>query len=399
MRFLDCPRCGSQAYEKLATHAHCALCNFSPTFDYVEQELQDLEAVLKHADIKPAKLKDTTEKVWLPGREEELSGVQEKKPPYFEISRIGAMMALLLTLLCSCQQRTNTPSPSQEPHRPNENVEESAPPFEATILQGERYNDYSVKLSWNTEIKAPTWYVYKAKKGEKPAEFAILKGNIFEFTDKTVRPGYSYEYLLAYTENGDFAVYDRKTITVPKDHQFWRSGWIGESYKYNGINRLFFTKNAAPHIGEDNFAIEVNEIVSDGGTLKTFRKGAVAGPQKLGERNPTGLLHIKAKRGRGFLKVIARGYQGFKGARYDEEYFRLDGTHGGNTPNVLIEIEEESPIDFDIQRIPGPGGKPIENGRPGEDGNITPYCIRIGSSSFGDCHHFSSYLKKEGKHE
>lgn len=31
--FLDCPRCGSSAFEALKTHSYCADCNYSPTIE------------------------------------------------------------------------------------------------------------------------------------------------------------------------------------------------------------------------------------------------------------------------------------------------------------------------------------------------------------------------------
>ncbi len=44
--FLNCPRCGDRAYERLQTYSHCVACLYSPVFD----EAQDVpEWAVKYA--------------------------------------------------------------------------------------------------------------------------------------------------------------------------------------------------------------------------------------------------------------------------------------------------------------------------------------------------------------
>lgn len=47
--YLTCPRCGSLSFERLKSHSHCCLCNFSPAFELEEwdwrESLQELRSL------------------------------------------------------------------------------------------------------------------------------------------------------------------------------------------------------------------------------------------------------------------------------------------------------------------------------------------------------------------
>jgi hypothetical protein len=288
------------------------------------------------------------------------------------------MRALMFSIglaLCACQPR----GPKAElPAVPGA-------PFHLQIVEGDEPNDYGVSLTWNSEVKPATWFVHRRESGNEPVEVAKLAGEQVAFTDGEVEAGKLYEYVLGYTEQGDFRIRGRAEVKIPTD--YIATGRLVPS-DIPVANRIFFRGTVEASAIGSELKFVANEIVSEDAILEftSYFRGASV------ER-----LTIAAPRARGHLKIVANGLPGRAGHRkrfsFPEE---IQPTNGADSALVYVETQSDRGFSVDVQRTPGKGGKWFEEPRtPGaSDGQLRSFCVRQNKEEFGHCQEFPFLLKQ-----
>lgn len=283
-----------------------------------------------------------------------------------------------LLVLSACQPR----GPKAE--APGANA--SAPILQLGLLEGEEPNDYGVSLAWNGDVVPSTWFVHRREIGNEPVEVAKLPGDQVGFTDGEVEAGKTYEYVLGYTEQGDFKIRGRAELRIPTDHVVTgRLGWE----EIPASHRIFFRGTIEASTFRPELKIIANEIIAEDAVFEftSFLRGASV--EKL---------TIAAPRARGHLKIIAKGLPGRSGFRkgrlFPEE---MQPLNGADSAIVHVETYSETGFSVEVQREPGKGGKWFEETRtPGAlDGELRPFCVRQNSEEFGDCQSFPHLMEKK----
>ncbi len=122
------------------------------------------------------------------------------------------------------------------------------------------------------------------------------------------------------------------------------------------IRRLTILENSVLETGGANLKLDIEEIVSFGGTIDTTPKTSLSGYGTNGTDG--GLLFIKALRGKGNLKIIAGGQSGTVGAKGSSG---SQGPKGGTGQSGLSQFECLFSLLTPFDRDPGGPGRCIKS--------------------------------------
>jgi len=122
------------------------------------------------------------------------------------------------------------------------------------------------------------------------------------------------------------------------------------------IRRLTILENSVLETGGANLKLDIEEIVSFGGSIDTTPKTSLLGYGTNGTDG--GSLSIKARRGKGNLKIIAGGQDGNTGAKGSTG---TQGSKGGTGQNGLSQFECLFSLLTPFDRDPGGPGRCIKS--------------------------------------
>jgi hypothetical protein len=237
----------------------------------------------------------------------------------------------------------------------------------------------------------------------------VLKDGVF--TDESPVSGRDYVYELGSIEDGNFQVLVSYTAHVPKDSVIESSIELSADTVWNQFDgRVFLTPQASITTNGFSFSIETGSLISDLGTIRSYRAGSMAPQGNPGRTG--GSVRILARTASGKLTMEMRGQNGGLGMPgKDWEKFGDgqqapggpvngmapgeigkrggDGYRGGNSGNFEIKLKDAHSltifrtIETGIGGFGGPGGKGSprieavnilegprgEEGRPGADGD------------------------------
>ena len=376
--------------------------------------------------------------------------------------------AILITLvafgLWGCQNSKTEPpadSPSVDVTAPKPADEiakkkKKNPTFTASVRSTPKPNVYVVVLEWRNVASDPdAWTIDKRDGQIIVAPFSTLAGSVRRLTDLDVIAGKTYTYSLKTDQREDSEPLESVTVTIPKDQEIHGKQELGSLTK---INRLFLYPDSELITQGKEFQLEVNEILSQGGTIESFAENAAPSiPGSDGKSAES--IHIRAKGGTGVLHLIARGENGAQGIPgtagtpgapgkagfcWSEASYVFPGDggpagdgleggpggHGGNSPRVLVEIENPRGLKIVPNKIAGhggaggpggmpgiggpggikppyarcmviggvghkgPDGKRGPDGKEGANGITQPICLKLRTMELGDCDAFSASAGK-----
>ncbi|XGC81364.1 hypothetical protein ACES2L_02555 [Bdellovibrio bacteriovorus] len=172
-----------------------------------------------------------------------------------------------------------------------------------------------------------------------------------------------------------------------------------QKYKFTH-QTLKFTHRGALYTMGNEVHLEIENLVSDDGLIATFPENAQALSQQNGKHGGHIVLNIKSAQGH--LKSILRGENGADGlpgnppdaalngtpglpmgAFCDSQkkgypavapgpgakgYRGGDGSHGGNSGTLLVEVNQDLGFKLDVKKVAGKGGEPGAGGEGGAGG-------------------------------
>lgn len=229
------------------------------------------------------------------------------------------LLSLTLPLLVACKGG-NDPASSQGPsHTPVTAPTGPVPvcppdsqdecPLRATTEALPEPNKYRVHLSWPAVGAARGWIIQREDHQGFMRHLITLEADKRSFVDASVRAGEPYRYELGAMGESGFVVRGTAQFKIPFD--FLVTGVI-PAPDLKGVNRVFFSPASRIITYGQTFEVNVNEIVSENGTIETFPEGRRADTENAGRAG--GLVQIRAKTGRGVLHIVARGENGGAGA-------------------------------------------------------------------------------------
>ena len=258
-------------------------------------------------------------------------------------------LAFLVFNLSGCQQgKPDMPhersASDPAPHPPGSKTDK--PTLIASVRATPKPNQYMVVLEWNGVSTDPeAWTLDKLDGKILTAPFTTLAGSVRRFTDLEVKAGKTYTYSLKAEQREETQPLESATVAIPRDLEIKGAQTVSSLPR---INRLFLYPDSHLITMGREFHLDVNEIVSEDGTIESFPEKAVTAPAGANGRSGEA-MNIRAKRGTGILHVVARGEDGVPGSR---------GANG----------------------IPGANGAPGycfgcgPNVKPGHHGPVRPFC-------------------------
>jgi hypothetical protein len=224
-----------------------------------------------------------------------------------------AILAILLCLaLSSCDSQSDgQPVPPTPVPKPNPSTKLSA-----EVKPLAEANHYLVRLTWQTNEQASDWIVYRKGSNGVLQELGKADAAAKTHDDPSVTIGERYTYYLASVDGAEPVFKSSVVVDIPRDLE------IHGQYRTKelvGINRLFLSKDAVIVTEGQDFRIEAQEILSDGGSILTFSSGQKALSSKDGRSG--GFIKVVARRAKGSLRIEGRGETAGDG---------MDGTPGQN---------------------------------------------------------------------
>ncbi len=167
-------------------------------------------------------------------------------------------------------------------------------------------NQYRVHLKWKMKEDPAAWRLRREVRSEGAKPLVTLDGSEREYVDTTVSAGETYKY---YLETSEGSAKAEVTALVYSDLVI-QGVMTPESF---AAHRLFFTPGSKIRTEGKDVQINVEEIISDGGTVESFHYGQTAPEEQPGRAGRR--IEIRAKRASGLLYVTAQGENGGRAAR------------------------------------------------------------------------------------
>lgn len=237
-------------------------------------------------------------------------------------------------------------------------------------------NQYEVLLSWEPLSDGVAWVIQRQHKDPSPKLVATLEPKVRQYVDSPVTAGETYRYFLGVLDGEEYRVLQEVSLTIPRDLQVTGSEVIERT---DGFNRLFFGPEGRLITYGRATVISVNEIISENGAIETFPETQRAGFEKPGRDG--GRITIRAKTGRGVLRILARGEKGgtgIQGAPGKTGFTGRDGYHGECVEVPRIHPERGSILGYTIEcrsqtgdGVRGGGGYDGNPGNPGMPGGAS----------------------------
>lgn len=196
-------------------------------------------------------------------------------------------------------------SPEDKPPTSSVANEPYSGPLRGQVVPSRDANRYMVHLQWTVKPERAALTLFRKELPNGTAlEIESLPPDSSSWIDAQVEGGKSYEYRLQGAGTDEVSV-----VAIPKDLEF-RGGIVvlTESIR---ASRLFLLQGTELVIEDRDITIEVDEIVSEDGTISTFPNGNQA-PVNQNGRNG-GRLTLSANSLTGTLKVKMDGEKGGKG--------------------------------------------------------------------------------------
>jgi|GEM_PF-1926971 len=362
------------------------------------------------------------------------------------------------------------------------NAEDS---LRAQITPRPEANEYSVALSWPKVDAGLTLAVRRKDDTGQIRSLDVIPSGQTAYTDHGAQGGASYTYVLSLIEDRAFQDVASVEVTIPKDLVLTAGSELPSAD--HGFHRLFLEQDGIYFVHDDARELSFAELISKNSKIVIAPKENVAYPMENGASLTEFKLNLGL--GRGVLLVEARGQEGGKGntgangdnggrggkGRDGESGWRREcllvnntifapggpdgprgpcpkeyyckqqtgdggrggrgedgkrggaGSTGGDTPTVLVKVENFAGFEVKPRADPGlggvggdggkggrggPGGDPgmrdgqktcreASRGPRGEDGSIgshgargesgkaKPICLAFGQARFGECEGFS----------
>ncbi len=160
------------------------------------------------------------------------------------------------------------------------------------------------------------------------------------------------------------------------------------------IRRLVLLEGAVLSTDGYNLKLEIEELVSFGGTISTTPISRSSETERRGRSG--GELQILAQKGQGRLRIISGGQDGVSGAKRvkatksKRARAGAPGGNGGDSSAVLFVMIDAADFLVSTEVQPGKGGigDPV-----GKDGVERPFCMRLGKASIGECRDFQEMTR------
>ena len=300
--------------------------------------------------------------------------------------------------------------------------------LKATLEEGSTPQSFSVTLSWSTDSDKVSLY---RESLSRPRQLVgsfdrAVKG----LTDRDLPLGETVTYLLI--EEADLGRTSKVQIPVPRDMEV--KGLL-VTKRISGIHRLFLQRDAEVAGADGQLEIDVDQVISDEGILRSFTRDAAASlgnPGRVGE-----YVVLRARRGAGNLIVLAHGQRGGDGVPGFEGAIGAAGKPGVaatlvknyivkplrpwpvfelNHPDVLADTAGKRPGEFGwnfwecntppteggVGEVGGKGGNGSWGARGGDAGNIfvqvaNPGGLQVFPQSYGGAGGFAGRGGAGGK--
>ncbi len=342
-------------------------------------------------------------------------------------------------------------------------------------------NEYSVALSWPKVEDGLTLAVRRQEVTGQIRSLDVIASGQTTYTDHSAKGGANYTYVLSLIEDTAYRDLASVEVAVPKDLELETGSELPGTD--HGFHRLFLEQDGTYFVHDDSKELSFAELISRNSKIIISPKDEVAPPLEAGTALSEfrlnlglghGVLHLEARGQEGGKGVTGeRGADGGKGGRghngesdFTRECLSANGTifapggpdgprspcfknyfckyqtgdggrgergedgkpggpgaPGGDSPRLLITVE--NPLGFEVkpQSIPGSGGQGGDGGKGGhggpggdpgsrdarktcgegkrgprgedgstgrlgsrgESGKAQPFCLAFGHARFGDC--------------
>jgi hypothetical protein len=204
----------------------------------------------------------------------------------------------------------------------------------AEIIPMPEPNLFHVSLTWGaTDGGAREWILQRESKRTGLKHLVTLEPSHHQYLDTKVAAGEHYIYYLRAGAATEPETRYQVAITIPSDLRIQK---IERFESIRDIHRLFLESGSILIPTDNRLAIDVAEIISHGGQIRTFAPEGVLGRQSGGRTGA--LISIRAKRAVGELTIVSEGQDGTRG---------LDGTAGAvgaaGAPGAPGELEFGGP--------------------------------------------------------
>lgn len=281
--------------------------------------------------------------------------------------RLVCVLVLVAVVRCGKMNRPpDNPAPAAvtpaapQPARPSPSPERGTEKFTAELKALPEPNRYQVELHWETDERRSRFWILRQDDRETKT-IAQLDPILRTFTDDTVVPGSSYQYVLTTEVPSDPAMRMATSVSIPRDLEV-----IGplEMADTAGIHRLFLRAKAEIRPRHQALTLVVDELIVETGA--TFR-ARPAGSQGLPgwDAGFAPGIFVKARTASGDLRFIAdgdRGGQGLAGAA------GAAGVPGAQGRPSEFEIKPSRDTDRYVCKYEAGNGGPGGTGSPGRVG-------------------------------
>ncbi len=215
-----------------------------------------------------------------------------------------------------------------KPPTPDTPVLVEPPPKLAVVIKAlDQPNAYYAVLNF-TDLSAGDWVVKRKKEGERDLHVIELKESLDGIEDRTVEAASTYTYQLAKSDETKLS--DPITVKIPRDFaiggiQSMATNPQGK-IEIAGFERLFLHPESTILTQGRDLSIDVNEIISSNGEIRTFSETQQA---TLGQDGRSGgSITIHAKKLIGTSSIALRGERGGQGQKGSRGEKGLKGPRG-----------------------------------------------------------------------
>ncbi len=279
-----------------------------------------------------------------------------------------------LLFLAACVKISDIPEEEAQAKSPQKSVmAQVLPTGPLKLIEGETPNSYSVEIEPEIEILS----VRRWEKGLITSVIEIQeKSESGHFIDRNVSPG----KVLIYEWIGKDQSRSREEIVIPRDLHIQSEYKLQNDESWDSYRRIFLGPRGVITTQEHSLEIRADQIISDGGTIRTFAPEAHS-PNQNGLAG--GTLSIVIRTGSGKLYVGQRGQGGADGipGRENPMGRGLSGGNGfpggasGNGRLKIIDFYHELQVSILIEG--GSGGK---GGPGGKGGRLMDVQLPSGST-------------------
>lgn len=259
-----------------------------------------------------------------------------------------AFLWLFIFCVMGCQGRKKL----EPPERPR--IETPPPPktdvlFVAKVEAMPEPNAYHVILGWKPGAKPSSWIVHRWPTGDKLRStlLDVVDGGAAGYVDASAEAAGKYTYALSSADGSRVTVKGESSVEIPRDLAVTGQTKLAD---VRGYNRLFLSNDARIYSDGGALSIDVNEIVSDGGSIEPFPEGQKAAPGAAGRAG--GTISVHAKKGVGKLLLHARGesggdgFQGAAGAQGEKGTKGPARVHDGGYQYTYLENGHEKTVSW-----------------------------------------------------